>query len=255
MSSEIVRSCTVTLTGTPAFSSFFAGLASSANIEYQQPTTFSGAATGPRFLIHDNASIFAAGKDTRYLPGSVDGRVYGSGTFTDYTEPYESYQVLASDFALADVATAQQLFPAASDILNLLPGEMYMVEAYFLITRAAGTTSHTVSWVPGGAVGTGGSATWDFMVSNPTGATLGNAQQISSSDLSAVVLTAANTSATEHIRIRVRGIWRAGSTTSIFQPNIQYSAAPGGVPTVKKDSWMRAIRLGKSDISAVGIWT
>lgn len=245
---------TITLTGTPAFSSFFLGMSSNANGEFQS-VTFSGSATGPKALIHDGATLYAAGQSLDYLPGDSPMRVYGGGQYNDWSEPYYAYQALASDRVLADSNASQTLFASATDALSFSASETYLIEGEFLVTRAAGTTSHTITLAWGGALGTGGSAKWTYWVSNPTGNVLANVQEITSVDLADAVLTAANTSATENLRLRFRGLWRSGTTASLVQPNIRYSAAPGGAPTVVKGSWMRATKWGKSDIGAVGNWS
>lgn len=65
-------SCTITLTGTPAFSSFFDGVSLHGSIHYVS-CTFSGSATGQRFLAHDAGNILATGQSDTYLPGNAAG--------------------------------------------------------------------------------------------------------------------------------------------------------------------------------------
>jgi hypothetical protein len=69
----------ITLTGTPNFSNAFAiaymgNLASSNN-------TFSGAATGPKYLAELNGVIFTGGKSVNYFPGSVAGTTSTGGQY------------------------------------------------------------------------------------------------------------------------------------------------------------------------------
>lgn len=69
-----VSSTTVTLTGTPAFSAFFAGVAGSGEI-HAPGATYSGAATGQRWLIHADGTIFMGnvGCPATFFPGSIAG--------------------------------------------------------------------------------------------------------------------------------------------------------------------------------------
>lgn len=69
---------TVTLTGTPAFSSYFAG-AAQGNI-IVTGMTFTGSATGVRYLAHRGGVISAAAIDPA-LPGNAAGRVATGGVY------------------------------------------------------------------------------------------------------------------------------------------------------------------------------
>jgi hypothetical protein len=68
----------VTLTGTPAFSSYFAGAAQGGIII--TGLTFTGSATGPRYLSHRGGVISAAAVDPA-LPGDTAGRVATGGVY------------------------------------------------------------------------------------------------------------------------------------------------------------------------------
>lgn len=160
--------------------------------------------------------------------------------------------VLLNDFTGSNVNTAQPLFSTPQDTLSLLSDSTYVFDAFCHLTRAAGTTSHTTSFL------FGGTATFDAIrylaqITNPTGNALANVQQIVGEAATAVVLTAANTSATENLMLRINGIIRtAGSGTII--PQFQFSAAPGGAPTVKAGSFFRASRIGSDQFTAFGGW-
>jgi hypothetical protein len=67
------------------------------------------------------------------------------------------------------------------------------------------------------------------------------------------VVTAASTSTTENITVVLKGIIKtnAGGT---FTPQIQYSAAPGGAPTVLANSYIKLIPLGTSAVASIGSW-
>lgn len=63
---------TVTLTGTPAFSVSFVYQGRSGVVEYYS-NTFSGSATGTRYLISENSVCFVFGGGATYLPGNAAG--------------------------------------------------------------------------------------------------------------------------------------------------------------------------------------
>lgn len=70
----------------------------------------------------------------------------------------------------------------------------------------------------------------------------------------AVVIKAASTTASEQITIYIWGHVRinAGGT---FIPQFKYSAAPGGAPTVKANSYFRLTPIGDNAVVSQGTWT
>jgi|GEM_PF-6839900 len=87
----LVGGGTVTVTGAPAFSSFFAGV-SGAMLQVQAGVSWSGAATGQRFSVHNAGAIrdFTGSLDS--LPGDSAGVAYGGGSYEDF----ETLSVLRS---------------------------------------------------------------------------------------------------------------------------------------------------------------
>ena len=75
----LTTSTTVTITGTPAWTNYFAGAFKCALIEVQS-ITFSGAATGVRWSVDSNSIIFAGG-GAAYLPGNSDGTDTNGGIY------------------------------------------------------------------------------------------------------------------------------------------------------------------------------
>jgi hypothetical protein len=75
----ICQNRTITLTGTPAFSGNFAGNAQAGH--YISGNTFSGSATGSRYLSHKNGVIDTAGGGANYLPGNVAGTTATGGLY------------------------------------------------------------------------------------------------------------------------------------------------------------------------------
>lgn len=71
---------TITITGTPAFSSVFAR-ASGLSEVFIDSCAFSGSATGKRYDILSNSVIATGGAATTYLPGSVAGTTATGGQY------------------------------------------------------------------------------------------------------------------------------------------------------------------------------
>lgn len=183
---------------------------------------------------------------------SVVGPTDGAGVIiegnTGFWEPAAS--ILLADFAGSNVNTAQPVFAAAQDTITLIADATYEFEAEYFITRAAGTTSHTTG------VLFGGTATFDAVsylaqVTNPTGNALANVQQIWAAAATLVTLTAANTAATENIIIKLKGHIRTAAAGTLI-PQFQYSAAPGGAPTIKANSFFKIKPIGSDQVALAG---
>lgn len=71
---------TITVSGTPAFSGQFA-LASSSGSLQVYPITFSGSATGTRYLATSNGTIDTNGGGSSYLPGNAGGSTSAGGQY------------------------------------------------------------------------------------------------------------------------------------------------------------------------------
>lgn len=78
-----LESCTVTLTGTPAFSSGFIAAINGGAV--QSPVTssnvFTGAATGPRYSANTNGVINTFGGGATYFPGNAGGSTATGGQY------------------------------------------------------------------------------------------------------------------------------------------------------------------------------
>lgn len=72
---------TVTITGTPAFSSEFAGCSRNGTITISA-FTFSGSATGKRYNSIENGCISTGGGGANYLPGNSAGTTTADGEYT-----------------------------------------------------------------------------------------------------------------------------------------------------------------------------
>lgn len=71
---------TFTLTGTPAFSQSFAQSWACSIVQFPSDT-FTGAATGVRYSVYQNAVINTSGGGASYIPGNSAGSAYGGGQY------------------------------------------------------------------------------------------------------------------------------------------------------------------------------
>lgn len=198
------------------------------------------------------SDLFLSSASTVYKAVRIDGNYPRAVNGKTGTAPQILESVLLTDFTGSDVNTAQPVFAAAQDTLTLEADSTYEFEAEYFITRAAGTTSHTT------AVLFGGTATFDAIgylaqVTNPTGNALAAVQQIWGAAATALTLTAANTSATENLLIKLKGRIRTNASGTLI-PQFQFSAAPGGAPTIKANSAFRIWRIGTDQSVAIGPW-
>jgi len=164
----------------------------------------------------------------------------------------EAYTILSANATGLDDTSAQNIFDAAADTLTVAGSTTYEVEAVVYITRTAGTTSHQVQWLFGGTCAFN-AAVITAIVANPTGNALGTPQMKMLTAKAASTITAANTSATEHVMIKLHGIMQIATGGTII-PQIQYTVAPGGAPTFVKESYFRARPIGTSTAFASGPW-
>jgi hypothetical protein len=162
-----------------------------------------------------------------------------------------SYRLLTSDATGADSSTAQSVFVTTEDF-TAEAAISYEIDAFYHITRSAGTTSHTTGVLFGGTA-TYTSIRYLAQVTNPTGNALGAVQQIVGEAATETVLTAANTSATENLMIKINGIIRVSGAGTVI-PQFKYSAAPGGAPSIKANSYFKFRKLGTNVIESAGSW-
>lgn len=166
----------------------------------------------------------------------------------------EHFIVLASNYTGSDVSTAQQVFNSPTNGAITLPAATsYFMEAVYYITRAAGTTSHTLStlFALGGTLT---SIAYTADTTSTTGNALGAVSRIYATAATATEVTAASTSATENITVVIKGVVRT-NTAGSFTPQIKYSAAPGGAPTILANSYLRLIPIGTNTVGSVGNWS
>lgn len=75
-----IRYTTITLTGTPAFSVQFAQI-NACSVILVDGITFSGSATGTRYLVQTNAVLNTSGGGANYLPGNAGGSTATGGIY------------------------------------------------------------------------------------------------------------------------------------------------------------------------------
>lgn len=183
-------------------------------------------------------------------------RYNASTTFWELLNPATRYGVLfkallADDTAGQNVNTAQPWFPTAGGV-TVAADTTYEFEGQIFITRSAGTTSHTTSLLFGGTATLTGI---NYLAMCKEG-DLNDLQDVSAvynDVVTALQIKAASTSATETIILRVKGILRV-NVAGTFIPQFQYSAAPGGTPTIRKNSFFKLEPIGLGSVVSQGTW-
>lgn len=158
------------------------------------------------------------------------------------------YKVLDADATGSDVNTAQPWFPASGGIT--LPIGKFYFDGRLWTARTAGAVSHTTSLLFAG----GATYTIDWMADVNIGdtAAVATATRVAAAVATATVIKAASTSTTENLLLSVRGRLDVTVAGTLI-PQFQYSAAPGGAPTVKRGSEFRLFpRPGA--LASVGAW-
>lgn len=206
-------------------------------------------------FINSGSSSGAAAPNHITNLSEVNGCRYPSQITNIITDQESARQrtYLATDFTGTDVATAQPVFGTTQDAVLLKATRNYRFKAVYNITRAAGAVSHTTGVLFGGTatfINVDGIA----KVSNPTGNILSAVSQISFAVATETVITAANTSTTENVRVELEGIIRTNAAGTLI-PQFKYSAAPGGAPTVKRGSFFEIWPIGEGGQSWTGDWS
>jgi len=220
-------------------------------IGFSKPSA--GTATIPAILLTSGTNMTTAAAGAMEYDGTV---MYGTPSASNRGVLNTAHIiVLASDNTISDVATAQAVFnvgTAGAGTITLPASTSYIMEAVYYITRAVGSNSHTLSTL----FAIGGSLTSIAYVAETTSTTgniLGAVSRIYGTAASALVVTAASVSATENITVTIRGIVRTNAAGT-FVPQIKYSSAPGGAPTVLANSYFKLIPIGNNSVTFVGNW-
>lgn len=171
----------------------------------------------------------------------------------------EQFCVLTADYTAADSASAQKIFNSSTNgALTVGAATSYFFELEFTIANT-GTTSHTWAFLFGGtATFTGCFYQALARTGTTSAATLTALSSLYSAVATATVLTAASTSATEFVTVRITGIIEILAAGTLI-PQMQASAQPGlsGTPgvTVKAGSFFRCWPVGSGTVATVGNWS
>lgn len=148
---------------------------------------------------------------------------------------------LSADEAGQNINTAQPWFPTGGAV-ELWPNARYYFRGQLWLARAAGTTSHTTALLFGG---TAQITTIDYLAGCKTGDTnaLAAPSWIRGAAATALVVKAASTAAAENMIAAVEGYLSTGMGGTLI-PRFQYSAAPGGAPTIKRGTFFMLQAIG-----------
>lgn len=184
-----------------------------------------------------------------------------SGKRTKIITP-EHFIALAANQTGADTANAQTWFPGGGPTaFYVLPNSAYSFEGQLSATKTAGTTARTVSQLFGGTAIISSiqyeslSGTADVSSFPITSSPLITPVEVST----ATALVGSSSSANQAWTYTIRGIVRFGAdlgspagTILTFIPQFKYSAAPGGAPTIRANSFFRMKLLGPDTVTNVG---
>lgn len=191
-------------------------------------------------------------------------KAVAKATLPDASRPYRlpAMSLLTADRTISDTATAQNIFGASEDVLTLAANTTYEVEGMIIIDRSAGTTAHTFGFLFD-AAGTATFTSLALLLDTTVSVSASYATLISSAAtavLTQILKTAAalttvtpSNNADETIRMKIKGLIRTNGAGTLI-PQIKYSAAPGGAPTIRQNSFFRVHPLGADTIASVGAW-
>ena len=218
---------------------------------FVRPTT--GTATVPALSFSSGTNMTTAGAGAVEYDGVA---FYGTPNASNRGVLNTThFMVLAVDYTANDSGTAQKVFnlgTGSAGAITLPASTAYFMEATYYITRAVGSNSHTLSTLFAVSNALTG-ITYTADTTSTTGNTLGAVSRIYGTAATAVVVTGASTSSTENITVNIRGIVRTNASTT-FTPQIQYSSAPGGAPTILTNSFIRLTPIGTNAVTYVGNW-
>lgn len=188
-------------------------------------------------------------------PGDTLQFLDGVGFFVVEANPTgygdELMRAIDADQTGTNGTGAQNWFPTLGAVA-VEAGVAYQMWGLLNLTRTAGTTSHTTSQLFAGTASVT-SILWQAIVNSTDTEANGNANKTTARVATATVIKAASTSATEAFSIALRGIVRINAAGT-FIPQFQYSAAPGGAPSIRANSFFKMIKLG-AGFTARGTWS
>lgn len=199
-----------------------------------------------------NSVIYEIHKTT-LRAGEALEYIEGIGWFTlQVTAVPELFKILSADDAGGqNVATAQPWFPTAGGV-TVAGNTTYRMQGLLVISRAAGAVSHTIGML---FAGTATLTSIQYVAETNVGETeaLLPESRVTSRVATNTAVTAASTTATEQKQIALNGIVRINGAGT-FIPQFIYSAAPGGTPTIKANSFFRLTPMGDGAVVSAGVW-
>lgn len=166
----------------------------------------------------------------------------------------QQFLVLVNSHTGNDSSSAQKVFDSPTNgTVTLDASTTYFMEAVYYITRSVGSNSHTLStlFALGGTLT---SIAYTADTTSTAGNSLGAVSRIYATAATGTVVTAASTATNENITVTLRGVVRTNAAGT-FTPQIQYSAAPGGAPTILANSYFRLTPIGTNSVGSVGNWS
>lgn len=174
----------------------------------------------------------------------------------NFLVPFSAFSILQADFTGSNATGNQPFFSSAQDAFTLEAATTYKLEGLISMNRGAGTTSHTTG------VNFGGTATFTKAMYNCScryGARAAatpvrpyDNEYNGTTPSTNIIVSLASTIA-QSKTLRFDGIFVVNAAGTII-PQFQYSAAPGGAPTIERGSWMRFTPLGNASAAVIGAW-
>jgi hypothetical protein len=165
---------------------------------------------------------------------------------------------LTADYTLTDNATAQAAFNSTTNgALAVNASTTYITEACLFLTNT-GTTSHTWAVLFAGTASITAAGTALFVqayTATSNALTAVSGIYITGSGVSsATVVTAASTSSTENVVIKICGSININGAGTLI-PQIKASAQPNGTEKILAGSYIRMWPVGADTVASVGGWT
>ena len=181
-----------------------------------------------------------------------DGKViYGSTGTGRGAIAIQMISIATSVKALTNGTAAQSIFASTSDIISLAASTTYRFEAEYKITT--GTTSRLISI---GFATTGATAPTMFFTTLATSLATGSSAvrtQDSNHFITPAGGNAVSSSSVTYTTISVRGVIIT-STSCTVNPQLTFSAAPGGTNQTEIGSYIILTPVGSNTVASVGPW-
>lgn len=165
--------------------------------------------------------------------------------------PPQLFKILSAGATGSDVNTAQPWFPSGGGV-TVEASKTYLMEGMLLISRAAGANSHTTGLLFGGTA-TLTNISYHALCRTTDAAANAALNSTYINVATNTTVKAASVSTTEQICIEISGIVRTNAAGT-FIPQFQYSAAPGGAPTILTNSYFCLTPIGTSSVTERGVW-